>query len=62
MCSIAIDFRSGTMAIGEDLLQCRLDLIGHRACKPAQARLGICYDSRQGLFDFVRDRSRPRPR
>src|ERR1700716_2431975 len=61
-CSNAIDHRSDTMAIKGDLFERRLRFIeiGRRAIKPAQARIGTCYHPRQGLFDFVSDRSRYR--
>src|SRR3982075_3502485 len=41
----ASDHRSRAMAISDDLLECRLRFIeiGHRAIKPAQARIGIRY-------------------
>jgi hypothetical protein len=48
------------MAISDDLLECRLRFIeiGHRAIKPAQARIGIRYHPRQGLLDLVGNRGR----
>src|SRR6266478_7776455 len=54
----ASDHRCRAMAISDDLLECRLRFIGHRAFKPAQARIGIRYHPGQWLLDLVSNRGR----
>src|SRR3977135_4224734 len=58
----AVDHRSRAKAVNGDPFQRRLRFIeiGGRAIKPAQARIGICDDPSQWLFDLVSDRSRHR--
>jgi len=58
----ASDHRPRAMAISDDPRECRLRFldIGHRAIKPAQARIGVRYHPRQWLPDLVSNRGRDR--
>ena len=58
--SNASDYRSRSMPISNDLLECGLRFIeiGHRAIKPTQARVGVRDHPGQRLLDLMSNRGR----